>query len=203
MKAWVRSRPLPRAVTLVVLSICVTSCHRYDETQRKILATNSMWTVTAVGDLNSPGQGFGRNLVKFEVERLGKPYASGPLYDAGPHDRPFQDMYARAEWVSGSTLRLWYPPAEEERTLDILVRNDSTQMVNWLQVTLGELFLVLELAPGESVKFKAIYWGPATLRILGQAAKDRTIDNSTTFREYTKEVTIAIKGSSVEVTLTE
>jgi hypothetical protein len=171
--------------------------------QRRVLATNSEWTVTAVGDVNSPGQGFGRNVVRFQVARRGENYASGPLYEAGPHDRPFTALYPRADWLETNVLRLSTPASTAERRASLGITNDASEVVKWLQVTLNELVLIVDIVPGKQLEVSTVYWGPATLRVLGEFDNGRSIKKAIPVADYIRHISVGINTSSVTLNVTK
>jgi hypothetical protein len=180
------------------------SCHQYDEGHRNVIATSPMWTVTAIGNLNSAGQGFGRNVVKFQASRLGEMYATGPLYDAGPHDRTFSEKYLPADWVSRDVLRLGRPHSRDARSIGVRVHNQTTTTVKWLQVRLfNQLHLVLDLAPGATLDLTAIYTEPDTLCILGEFVDGRSVkeEKEINLEDGVRQASIAIKASAIEISL--
>jgi hypothetical protein len=150
-------------------------CDRHDRNQRTVVATNSQWRILAIGNLDVAGAGIGRNYVTFEVERLGVPYASGPLYNAGPHDDSFKREYQRIDWSSPSVLRFWRQPTNPGESFVVTVRNLTTSPIKWLTVDNVELFLVLSLPAQGSTTFSSLDWNDSALFIQGEFQDGRRI----------------------------
>lgn len=183
---------------LIPVVLSCSGCERFEQGERKEIAKNAVWTVGVLGDLNSAGPYLGRNIVRFEVRRSGERYASGLLYEAGPHDRSFLGRYDRTDWVSPNVLRFSHIARLDSPTSEIQLRNESTQTVRWLQIKSDDLFLVLGLPPGAAVTFVTSHSEDPRLAVNGEIEGDRVIPRVAEDVQQTwRRIDITVRPSDV------
>jgi hypothetical protein len=144
---------------MLVLAGYVAGCERADYAQRTALAKSETWEVFAIGELNAPAGYLSTDVVQFQAVRNGKLFAEGPLYAAGSNDQPFNRRYTRTQWIGRNTLHFWFPPAEERGRLRVSVHNAGTTGLRWLKLNTYELFLLLDIGPGEVIDLPLWRWG--------------------------------------------
>lgn len=184
---------------LLSLAGLLSACDRFDTAHHEVLASNSKWTLTALGDLAVPGPSFGVNLVRFEARRFGADYAAGALYEAGPHDRSFKNRYNHIEWASPDALRLWSPPQGTPTSIRLNIRNDAEATIRWLRVRVTDLLLVLEMLPGASLSLTTTHGEYPDISLQGKFDEGSSIEKYASIGYNARDVNISVATTSVMV----
>lgn len=162
------------AVSVLLSAASATSSGCVAEGPREPwVLTSPVLNVTLRGDLNRSGLSgdpADNAIVTFEAHEEGQMFASGPLYDAGPHDHSFHRRYPYTEWVTPHALKFLRWPDEPARIMNILVRNDTKSRIEWLLIRHQDLVLIFRLAPSQEVSIPSLRWGDPSVDILGQFA---------------------------------
>jgi hypothetical protein len=188
-------------VGLLGLVLTTIGCDTFAANSKQVIGRNAEWTITAIGDLQASGTGFGSNVVRFEAARLGVPYVVGDLYEAGPHDNPFARRYEYREWVSRNVLRLSYVPPANLPTVELLVRNETLGTIKYLKLDTDELFLLLQLPPAASMTMATRQWGDFT-SITVQGVFDRGGSfgaESKSFANAARRIEVIVRSSGVDM----
>jgi hypothetical protein len=152
---------------VAALSVGCLACDQHDRAQRKVVASDAKWQITAIGSLTKVGGAFGRNYVTFEAHRFGVPYASGPLFDAGPLDDPF-NQFRSFEWIAPNVAHFWTEPTPLPTRVAFTVRNLDSQSIKWLTIRNVDMFLVLEVPANQETSFSGFDWNDSGYLVQGE-----------------------------------
>jgi hypothetical protein len=194
-----------RHLTAVCLFVCGavtlgTSCDRFDSSKRAVLAKNAGWTVTAVGDLDAIGPAWGINVVRFELTSLGSPFATGELFQAGPHDLSFRDHYRDvAEWVVPNAVRIRYRSDGSLDTLRLTVKNEAHADVRWLRIRLTDILLVFALSAGASVELPTPHGMYPDISVRGEFLGGKAIERTAIVPDAASEIYLTLRHDTVKV----
>ncbi len=184
---------------VLLLSVCL-GCDTFDGNRREVIARNSDWTITAVGNLEAHGPAFGRNLVRFEADHRGALYASGELYDAGSHDRSFALRYELREWAFPDVLRLSSRPRSHCPAVSLVIRNQARATIRWLEFDRDEIFLLLQLLPGTSRTLPICMASDYTIFVSGGFDTGQQFKARKDTLRFDQPVEIAIRDGDVHIT---
>lgn len=192
----------PVRLAVVVVVACV-GCVRTDTDKETDLASNTKWTVQALGDLQPPSVPFTRNVVEFQAVRNQGVYARGPLYEIGPHDSGFDAQYPERRWVGENSLQFWIRPHRAELpTYRLHVGNRRTSVLKWLTVsTKYELLLLVDVQPTQILEYSLYRWrsGPQ-FSIDGEWASGEVIPSQArALNAYSSDMSLTLEPSGVVI----
>lgn len=182
------------------LLVSVPGCSLEQNGTRTPLGTNDGWKLIAIGDLNPPTWPFGSNQIKFELERDGRIYGTGPLLNIGPNDDGLLREYRHYGWVAESIFRFWDPPRAELGSLSVVILNEAASLVKWIRMRSGDLWLLFDLLSGEQTELSIPYWGGdyAPLSILLEMEDGRRhAEVSATVRKPTSRLLVRVLDEAI------
>jgi len=138
----------------------------------------------------------------------GNQVVSGRQIHTGDWMDPWFDLwYPRSIWVDDTTLRLTRPQDESLNEHDeIIVRNSASQTVRLLRIDCRDMFLLLDIAPGQITTLhapkQARYSQYSSLGIDGQFANESNMEAIGRFTVFSRaRYNIDIRDDKVEITI--
>jgi len=198
MTRFSRCSAIVESAAVLTLSLAAIACHTFAADQRQVIARNSEWTITAVGDLQTAGA-YRATLIRFEAVRNGAPYVDGDLYEA--YDDSFAAQYDSREWVAPNALRLGRMPPPNLVTVQLLVGNETSQTIKYLILNTAEMFLLLELPPRAVVTVPTRRWGDFTDITLRGVFDSGASFHATSdlFKDAERRIKVIVRPSGVEM----
>jgi hypothetical protein len=137
-----------------------------DSWEINTISPNGVYHVQLKGKINRPSQpyeAYGDHHSTFSAFKGENPIVKDvPFYGGRHNDDLFLNLYPTYEWVSESTIRFGEKHELPQSQLDeIVVTNNSNGRIDYLRINfgVGEIFVLLNVAPGEKV---SLYASPQT-----------------------------------------
>jgi hypothetical protein len=176
-----------------------------------LASPNGRYSVHLTGRFGRPVFGLMHTVYATVIDSSNEVVSDHEIHTGDWMDPWFDLWYPRHIWVNNNILRLTRPQDEALKEFDeITVRNSASQTVRLLRVDCRDMFLLLEITPGQVVFLQAPmqrrYSEYSWLEVDGQFADERAlkaIGKNFTISQGGARYSIDIRDERVELTLND